>query len=189
MPSWTSPEHHARLEGAAAGGREEGPASSGGHPEVPGLRAMRCCLGMARSRAGAQGNGCEQAPSAALLLSPGLHCVPSGQPEPHRGAARVLPPPLKQRERSCSETGMLEGRRLRRGGPWRAAPRQALELWQGSLTRRGRVPGPCGVPVPVEPSRATREPRSDGPHGRDMSHGSNRPAVTTGLAPQGRCQR
>lgn len=85
---------------------------------------------------GARGSKCEQAASAALPLLPGLglHRIPSGQPGPHQGAGHLLPLLLKQRERSCSERGMLEGgRRLGRGGPWCAAPQQALQLWQGSL--------------------------------------------------------
>lgn len=65
----------------------------------------QCHPGKARSRDGARGSGCRQAPSAALPLSPrlSLHPVPSGQLELHREAGCILPPPPKQRERSCSE--------------------------------------------------------------------------------------
>ena len=104
--------------------------------------------GATQERRGA-GLGHEEAGASRHLLPPlsprlSLHHVPTGQLELHRGAGRILPPPPKQRERSCSERGILEsGRRLGRGSPGMLHPDRHY-----SYGRAVSDPHRLGCPVP-----------------------------------------
>lgn len=139
-------EHRARLEGppagrqgAAAGGQEEGPASSGWHPEVLGLRAMQC--GSVLPREGEeQGWGMREWVQAGAFCRPSLVTRAWLAPRPLRstGAAPGSWPHLATTTKVKGEELLRErdaggGEEAGRGGPRRAAPRQALQLWQGSL--------------------------------------------------------
>lgn len=180
-------------QGAAAGGREEGPASSGWHPEVPGDAVGRDA---ARGRRGA-GLGHEGAGASRRLLPP-FPCHPGSagtvSPQANRSRAEELAAPCHHRRSKGRGAAQREGcwggeggRRLGRGGPQRTCTPTGTTAMAGQPgTAAAGVPCPGGVPVP---GRATREPRGPGPHGPKMSHGGggggrgNRPAVTTGLAP------
>lgn len=156
-------EHPARLQGHPAGREQQREA---GRRVLPPPGGTARCRGRGRcgvaaapageGRAGARGtrgtrsSGCEQAPSAALPLSPGLG-------EPHGEVAAPRHRPVKGEE--LLRAGCWRARRLGRGGP------------TGTTAMAGQAlprPRPCGVPAPPEPGRAPRQPRGDGPCGAGM---------------------
>jgi len=109
----------------------------GGTPRCRGCRQCSvawCHPGKARSRAGARGSRCKQAPSAALVtqaqLTPCPHRSTRAAPGswPHLATATEAKGEELLRERDPGER-----EEAGKGIPWHAAPRQALQLWQGSL--------------------------------------------------------
>lgn len=154
MPGRTSPEHHARLEGAAAGGREEGPAPSGDTPRCQGCGRCGAARGWQGAGLGHRGVGVSRRLLPPFSCHP-LHPLrPTGATPgscPHLATAAQAEGEelLRDRDAGGEEAG-------KRGPLVRCTPTGTTAMAGQSLTRSSRVPAPCGVPVPVEPSRAPR---------------------------------
>lgn len=132
-------EHRARLKGppagrrgAAAGGREEGPASSGWHPEVPGLRAVQ-------RGAVPPGEGEEQRWGARERVPAGAFCCPSLVAQ-----AQLAPRPLRS-------TGTAPGSWLHLATTTEAKGEELLRegCWGGG----GEEAGQGGPPGALHPDR------------------------------------
>lgn len=135
-------EHHARLKGslagrrgAAAGGREEDPASSGWHPKVPVSPGGRRGAGLRHEGAGA--SRCLLPP---FPCHPGSACTESLQV--NWSCTRELATSCHHRRskgRGAAQRGMLEGgEEAGQGGPpVRCTPAGTTAMAGQSLTRSG----------------------------------------------------
>lgn len=163
-PGWTSPRSilpasRDSWPGRSSGGsREEGPASSGWHRQVPGLRSGS---GATHGRQGWGTRGARDTGDRRQRVRIGAFCRPSLVPR-----ARLAPCPLGRschrpiRGRGAAQSGVLGGR------SWAGGSRQALQLWQGRPCPGPARPG--GVPVPPEP-RASPAGSEDAPSCRPRS--------------------